>query len=304
MLELKHETIRDFMKSYIININKLQQGQLKYFKLKYRKKKSPKSIVINKKAISLKNKKFRIFPRFLGSIRTSKDKCLKHLKIEYDCRIQYEYNKWYVLVPIKKNCKKTESSEKKTFIGAFDPGVRTFQTLYSEKEVIKFSRDKTCIEKIQKKLDLFRSLRSKKQIKFNHYNRNQKRSYKKLKHLVDDLHFKIINYIKNNYIWILLPSFESQEMVKKNYNKKCNRNMMEWKHYKFKTRLIDSCMLDKTTSVILCKEAYTTATCTCCGKIDSTVGSKEIYKCIHCNLIIDRDFNAARNILLKYFSKD
>lgn len=43
------------------------------------------------------------------------------------------------------------------------------------------------------------------------------------------------------------------------------------------------------------KELPTTKTCSCCGAKNDIKGSK-IYKCVNCNLIIDRDVNAAKNL--------
>ena len=46
-------------------------------------------------------------------------------------------------------------------------------------------------------------------------------------------------------------------------------------------------------------EEYTSKTCGNCGCLDHKLGNKDIFECLNCNLIIDRDTNGARNILLK-----
>ena len=46
-------------------------------------------------------------------------------------------------------------------------------------------------------------------------------------------------------------------------------------------------------------EEYTSKTCTNCLKINYNLGSDKTFKCPNCSLIIDRDVNGARNILLK-----
>ena len=55
----------------------------------------------------------------------------------------------------------------------------------------------------------------------------------KIRNKVDEIHWKTINYLTNNYKNILLPPFETQQMTK-NLHRKTNREMMFWSHYKFK----------------------------------------------------------------------
>jgi|SaaInlStandDraft_1057018.scaffolds.fasta_scaffold04052_8 transposase len=40
-------------------------------------------------------------------------------------------------------------------------------------------------------------------------------------------------------------------------------------------------------------------TCTNCGNLHKSLGSNKTYKCEKCNVIMERDVNGARNILLK-----
>ena len=52
--------------------------------------------------------------------------------------------------------------------------------------------------------------------------------------------------------------------------------------------------------VHLCDENYTTQACGGCGLLDKNIGGNKMYKCRECNVEIDRDYNAARNIYLKH----
>jgi transposase len=51
--------------------------------------------------------------------------------------------------------------------------------------------------------------------------------------------------------------------------------------------------------VIICGEEYTSQTCSECGYLHRKIGGSKKFKCPGCNQESDRDFNAARNILLK-----
>ena len=88
-------------------------------------------------------------------------------------------------------------------------------------------------------------------------------------------------------------------MVMKNKNRDCNRNMLQLKHYRFKERLKDIYSLLHDSEVIVCTEEYTSKTCGRCGKLNNSLGKSEYFKCPSCDLKIDRDVNAARNIYIK-----
>jgi putative transposase len=107
---------------------------------------------------------------------------------------------------------------------------------------------------------------------------------------------------KKNYSTIVLPKFETQKMVSKcqrKINSKTAKNMLIWSHYRFKTRLMNKAREYSNCRVIICGEEYTSQTCSECGYLHSKIGGAKKFKCPGCNQESDRDFNAARNILLK-----
>jgi transposase len=67
----------------------------------------------------------------------------------------------------------------------------------------------------------------------------------------------------------------------------------------FKKRLINNAgYLGKKNSVIFIDESHTTKTCSSCGNLKSSTIT-DVYDCKRCGGLIDRDENAAKNILLK-----
>lgn len=48
-------------------------------------------------------------------------------------------------------------------------------------------------------------------------------------------------------------------------------------------------------------EEYTSKTCGNCGELNEKLGSNKTFECQKCKIVIDRDCNGCRNILLKAF---
>jgi transposase len=51
--------------------------------------------------------------------------------------------------------------------------------------------------------------------------------------------------------------------------------------------------------VYIVDESFTTKTCSFCGEFNKFMTNEKIYNCEHCKSLIQRDSNAAKNILLK-----
>jgi putative transposase len=76
-------------------------------------------------------------------------------------------------------------------------------------------------------------------------------------------------------------------------------NMLTWSHYRFKMRLMNKAREYPNCRVIICSEEYTSQTCSECGYLHRKIGCAKEFKCPRCHQESDREFNAARNILLK-----
>ena len=260
-----------------------------------------KNVLETKKCVKItkEDKGVYIYKDILGSkIKISRRELKKEIIVKYDCRLQVKYNDWYLIVPYDA---KKEEKRKPSDICALDPGVRTFQTIYSEEKITQIKINKEKIDKLKKKLDCMRSLRDKKIIKRSSYKKREYRIYKKIGYLVDELHHKTINYLTNEYQTIIIPPFESQDMVRKSRNRRLNRELLDLKHYMFRSRLGSKCIL-RGCSMVVNTEEFTSKTCGRCGFVNE-VGGKDIFQCKDCGLVVDRDVNGARNIYIKTISK-
>jgi len=160
------------------------------------------------------------------------------------------------------------------------------------------------------------------------------RIYDYIKHIVKELHNKTALFLVKSFDKILLPKFETQQMLmKKKYTKsyyqKIKKNEGEEKmkeeirnstrrkrlnkkvksvlnllsHYKFKQHLINKgneygCVVDTEVD-----ESFTTKVCTFCG-IPSNNITDRTKKCTSCGIKINRDDNGARNVLIKNVKKE
>lgn len=229
-----------------------------------------------------------------------KIKTILNVKTTKVCKIIYKpgINKFYLSIPENQS---RIPEPKREFI-ALDPGVRTFMTFYDGESFGEIGRGiSNRLTKLNLQQDKLKSRLTK------------SKGYKKLKikraiamcqrrkeNIVNDLHYKTRNFL-NQYKYVLLPSFNTSKMVRNDkLSTMTKRCMLDLAHFKFKLRL--AALSSKNRKIIICNEACTSKTCTRCGSINSTLGSKKVYKCNECNLIIDRDFNGARNILLRALS--
>jgi hypothetical protein len=118
-----------------------QKEQLNYLRLHLKHFVSDKKKVSETKncvKITKKDGGVYIYKDILGSkIRLSKRELKKEILVKYDCRLQVKYNEWYLIVPCDINNINNINNEnntnyKKNDLCALDPGVRSFQTIYSE----------------------------------------------------------------------------------------------------------------------------------------------------------------------------
>lgn len=105
---------------------------------------------------------------------------------------------------------------------------------------------------------------------------------------ITDIHDKVATYLLNKYEIILIPRLDLDSQC---------RFYKLWRHCDFVDLLLTKAKRSNS-RVIEVEESWTSKTCSSCGSISSP-GTSKTFRCPSCNLIIDRDVNGARNILLK-----
>jgi transposase len=305
--EIPHDTrvlaIKGFTESLKSALSNFKNGNINSFKMGYKSKKNKNQMCfIDKRAID----NLRIFKsRLKDKVRVrNKDKTYRTFKPECNCILKKEYNKYYLIIPKKK---KVEYTKPQFNSVALDPGRNTFQTFYSPNGVCGKLGDNWYLElrKICNRIDLIQSLRSKLKNKSLKRKINKRkleiRHFKlrtKMRNVVSDNHWKICDYLTKNYENIIISDFAIKNM-------KCysllNRDLRNQSHYKFRCKLESKCK-ERKNNLIVTTEEFTSKTCGGCGTIND-VGLERVLNCKKCKLKIDRDYNGARNILLKHISR-
>ena len=269
--QIKKIAVQDCYRAFINGCRKAKKTG-EGSELSFRTRKNPKqSCYIPKSALTVNG----IYHTIAGNLKITEWGLLNNpFK---DIRLVKEYNKWYIVVPITLQNTVLEVSENQRNgdVVALDPGIRTFITFFTENGYFgKIGSDFNKLLNIQFKIDALTSkidLSKDKKKKRNLYRKIGKLRGR-LKSIVDELHWKTINFLVKNFKVIILPTFNTSEMVLKN---KC----LEY-----------GCIL------IRSNEAYTSKTNSFNGEVFN-IGSMKRFK--YDGIYVDRDINGARNILLR-----
>ena len=283
--QIKGMSVYDAYQAFIINAR-----QHKPFKLKFKNRKQPKqSCFIPASAI----KSGGIYVRTSGQVKMA-EALPSNIK---DSRLVLENNQWFITVPYSEVISIPENQGR---IVALDPGIRTFLTGFSSDLAFKIaSGDFSRLTRLAHYLDELVSKRDKaKTSQKRRINKAIKKMRWKFKNLIDELHNKSIKFLTDNFDVILLPTFETSNMVSKanrKLHKKTVRNMLTFAFYRFGQKLETKAkMLGKT--VLRVSEAYTSKTASWSGEIKNVGSSKTISSN---GIVMDRDLNGARGILLR-----
>ena len=191
---------------------------------------------------------------------------------------------------------------------ALDPGVRTFQTMYdADGYGIEWGKgDMKHIFVLCREADQIQSRISKKRTTWS-LRRAYHRKLRKIKDKIKDCHRKLALFLCENYRVVLIPKFQVSRMVKRR-NRKLNaktvRQICCWSHCAFREALKSKVTLFPWCTIVEVGEAYTSQTCEECGFLNKKLGSKKVFRCPKCNHTADRDLKAAKNILLRYITRE
>lgn len=219
---------------------------------------------------------------------------------------------YYMLFPQKEIVQRAPDVFEGHMVG-IDPGIRKFLTCYGtdgrntfigcKNPMRKFLRLQWYADYVKNKLyspkkhNWRPTGKERKKLK-NKSSRIQER----LENIRKDFHHKSAKWLTDKYKCIIIGKLPKGIISRdRSLPKSVKRAFNNLAHFKFRCCLQDKC---RRKGVIYheINEAYTSKTCTCCGKLNN-VGSNEVYNCDCQDFSWDRDVNGARNILLKGISE-
>ena len=284
--------------NYSTAINKFNDKKIKHFRIRYWKEKR-ESRILEIEPTYFRNNTLcdSIFGKIKGYIITNNKKInFNFNNINKTSKLQYNKKTKEYIVFNSISTEVINNEQNKNLIG-IDLGLRTFATCLSENETIEINNNVNSRLKklIQKKLNL-------KKLKYTRKNKILLfKINKRIKGLTDELHWKTIKFLTDNYKTILVGDLSTKGIVSNNssvltkYNKELSYALS---FYRFRQRLEFKCNLKKC-NYLKVNEYYTSKMCSVCSNYKEDLGSNKVYNCSKCNTIMDRDINGCRNIIFK-----
>ena len=283
--------INDAIVMYKSCLTNLKMKHIKHFRLRYLKRDKPNRILkLEKEAFTEDG----FCTNALG----------KHTRCEiedYDytkklvtmSTIFYSKNEFYLL----KKYKVTDMTETPKYINkedtiAIDLGVYPLGTGYSNDHILEIGTDIGQI--IERKLIMIDKVSANEYLTLGEKNRIINKKFDQIKNLVNDMQWKIIDYLTRSYKNIIVGNFSTKRMGETDSVTKMTKrvgNLLSI--YKFKERLQYKCKYTNTNYKEI-DEWGSSKSCSVCGYWKKDLGKSKVYHCDQCGTIMNRDVNGSK----------
>lgn len=202
-------------------------------------------------------------------------------------------DKWYAFIIVKLNKKLLSKTGK---VVAIDWGI---EKLLTTSDGIAIENPKI-LNRLEKRIRKLQKSLLRKKIGSKNYEKTRIRLaklYKYAKNLMNDYLHKITIWLIKNYDIIYVENINIKKLIHMTKSKKLRKCILNTNYYKFLKLLTYKAKLYGK-RIIKVSPKYTSKRCSRCGYINKKLSLNDrIFKCPKCGLIIDRDYNAALNIL-------
>lgn len=197
--------------------------------------------------------------------------------------------KWYAILVVEEPEVDFEPNGKKK-IGV-DMGLKSFATLSNGKKITNprfYSREEEALARLQKETAR-KKLRSKNWLKAKV---KIARLHERVADCRKDFLHKTSTELVNSYGLIALEKLQVQKMAQRNFGKQIND--ASWSAF---ARMLGYKAEEAGSQVIFVDPRGTSSSCSKCGLAREMPLSQRVFACDGCGLVLDRDLNAAKNIL-------
>ena len=267
----------------------------KFAKVRFRSRKNPRqTFTVQANCVTGAG----IYRTKLGDIQMAEN--LPAPKNRNICRLTLRYGQYHLAVPYDE--KPPPQRENQARVVALDPGVRSFLTWYCADSVGKIGEGAFFrIQRLCERLDDLLSRGAKSPARKRRSMRSAAgRMRIRIENLIRELHRQAARFLVDHFDVILLPAFETSEMVKRGRRRirsKTARNLLSLAHYRFGMFLRHKAR-EAGVAVISVNEAYTTKTVSWTGELLEDIGGASVITGGDGERM-DRDYNGARGIYLR-----
>lgn len=314
------DTVRDLaladLKSAFDNgFKALREGRVRHFNINFRSCRAKQSIAFDARLFNASTNMFspRLWAAALGSDEPKWLRSAEPLPaVTEQCSITYESGQYHIHIPVPLEdiVPTTENT-----VAAVDLGSRTFATAYNGSQYMEWGKGGDAhLSNISQHMDHLLATAHwvkthsalpgpRRRRTLYRMRRAIKKMRLQLRNKVTALHARCATDLCRQHRTIILGNLETSRLVlreRRRIGKRTVRSLLTWRYHEFKQRLLHKAR-ETNTNVIVADEAYTSVTRGCCGQLGARSASKTLY-CQHCNVHVDRDFNGARNILLRWLT--
>lgn len=201
--------------------------------------------------------------------------------------------KWFITVSCD-NVKQVKLKKNKNQVG-IDVGIKSFATFSDGSQVENprfFKQEQNNLAKSQRKLSKeVKGTVSRKRVK-----KVISRVHERIKNKRDNFSHQHSKKIVDNYGFIAFEDLDIKNMLVKGKYPKLSKSIADVSWGDFLSKLYNKAESAGRT-VVKINPAYTSQDCSNCGKRQKLKLSDRIFECPDCGLSLDRDLNAAKNIL-------
>ena len=262
-LEIHTHTLDYAISSFASNLKSAYtntiRGNFKQFTMKFMNNNKPSKILEIEKQYIKNN---MICPFILGPIKYTYNNN-EYTLPELTSNVKINYNSmtdvYRLLIPIKNAPTKIDDKPRNLIV--LDPGLRTFMTGLTEKEGLNIGTN--VIKTITNKLEILNKIKSNENIPKKIKKKNEKMINRKIHNKVDELHWKTISFLVNNFNNILIGDMSAKQIVRRNnhiLSKITKTACLRTRYYEFRQRLNYKCTLNKV-NYVLVNECYTSKIC-------------------------------------------